>query len=296
MELQQPDQPANSTVYHVDPHELRMHPANEQIYGRLAEENPEYIVALKASIKASGVLEPLLVAEGYILSGHLRCSIALELGLATVPVIDSPLTDPDEIEETIIIANYSRFKPKFERKERFERELPICYTTQAILPQIGLHIVSYVIQYNSLLSYHIKGTSFIPTAANNFCCSLDIFDRLRNAFPCVSNKTVSIADNCSNAFRAVNGICCFSNASVYNRSRVKANTQIKTCPKTRGSLQCRIGRKWSGSFKWRKASSTIHQERYPRTISSAFKVVESDFKMRMPSVRRAWRIASRFKV
>jgi hypothetical protein len=110
MELQQPDQPVNSTVYHVDPHELLMHPANEQIYGRLAEEDPGYIAALKASIKIEGVIDPIIVAGGFIISGHLRCSIALELGLPTVPVIYSPMTDSDEIEETIIMANYARCK------------------------------------------------------------------------------------------------------------------------------------------------------------------------------------------
>jgi len=104
----------------LNPHSLRPHPLNERLYGR--EDNS----ALRASIEAGGILNPLIVTrELTIISGHRRHAIALELDLPTIPVVISPLADDREIEEAIIRANIARDKTNYQLAREYQRLKPI---------------------------------------------------------------------------------------------------------------------------------------------------------------------------
>ena len=69
--------------------ELKDHPQNALLYGK-----DESIEDLIKSIRANGMLEPLLITkDGRIISGHRRYRAALALGLTEVPVrILRPMT------------------------------------------------------------------------------------------------------------------------------------------------------------------------------------------------------------
>ena len=84
---------------------LRPHPENARIYGDGADEG------LVTSVRAKGVLAPLLItAEDQIISGHRRWDAARRCGLATVPVVVFPSTDPLDILEALLEANQQRTK------------------------------------------------------------------------------------------------------------------------------------------------------------------------------------------
>ncbi len=90
---------------------------NDEIYKRVRADDPS-VVALAASVRAHGVLDPLIVtADGVILSGHRRHAAARLAGLTTVPVIyrrDIHSADPDFVEK-LVEANRSRDKTADER-------------------------------------------------------------------------------------------------------------------------------------------------------------------------------------
>lgn len=68
----------------VPPGLLKPHPKNSEYYDDVSPEKREEI---KQSIRAHGIRDPIKITPDYtILAGHLRHSIALELGLETVPV------------------------------------------------------------------------------------------------------------------------------------------------------------------------------------------------------------------
>lgn len=71
----------------LNPSLLKPTPENWLIYRR-PEETPYEFADLKATIKANGVTDPILVSKDlYIISGHRRHQAAVELGLETVPVM-----------------------------------------------------------------------------------------------------------------------------------------------------------------------------------------------------------------
>lgn len=70
---------------HRAPHDLRAHSENAIIFGD--PEESEAFETLVSSIRNHGILEPLAIkADGTVLSGHLRRSVAIKLGLKKVPV------------------------------------------------------------------------------------------------------------------------------------------------------------------------------------------------------------------
>ena len=112
--------PDDGTVEQYDPRSLQAHPLNAQLYGEEAGDD------LRASIAVHGILTPLLITrEAVIISGHRRHAVALELGLATVPVTVSPLTDQLDIKEALIRANIARTKSNYQRAREYQQLKPI---------------------------------------------------------------------------------------------------------------------------------------------------------------------------
>jgi len=97
-----------------DPKSLHPHPLSVQIYRDGATDE------LRDSIKAKGIYEPLLITwDNTVVSGHRRLACALELGLEAVPVTDTGLTDPLDIEEAVIEANRYREKTTEQKAREF---------------------------------------------------------------------------------------------------------------------------------------------------------------------------------
>jgi len=104
------------SITHRAPDTLRAHPLNEQLYDseRDADE-------LAASVAAHGVLTALTVdQDGTILSGHRRWQAARAAGLATVPVVVRPVSDPLEAEHLLLESNRQREKSYTERMREAE--------------------------------------------------------------------------------------------------------------------------------------------------------------------------------
>lgn len=87
---------------------LRPHPENSRIFGE--PEDSEEFESIKADIKRRGIEEPLrALANGCIISGHLRREVAEQLGLKTVPVIVvEPFADYRGELEALIKSNTER--------------------------------------------------------------------------------------------------------------------------------------------------------------------------------------------
>ncbi len=103
---------AQATVRLMPLVELRRHPLNDAIYGDRADDE------LVARVQMHGIIHPLLVvADGTVISGHRRLDAARRLGLAAVPVLVSPVSDPLDVEELVIEANRQR-EPSNEQRVR----------------------------------------------------------------------------------------------------------------------------------------------------------------------------------
>lgn len=103
---------------------LRPHPLNETIYGDRADAD------LIASVKAKGVLNPILISQdNLIISGHRRWGAAIAAGLETVPVVVFGSTDPLDIEEALIESNRQRQKTN-EQIGREYKELKRIYNNR----------------------------------------------------------------------------------------------------------------------------------------------------------------------
>jgi protein gp37 len=84
---------------------LRPHPRNHGIYGDVAD------AELVASVRARGVLAPLLIAhDGRIVAGHRRWLAAKQVGLVDVPVVMFASDDELDILEAVIESNRQRAK------------------------------------------------------------------------------------------------------------------------------------------------------------------------------------------
>jgi len=101
----------------VDPKNLKNHMLNIKLYGD--KPDPE----LKKLIDENGVLEPIVVTpDNTIISGHRRNQCAKMLGLKEVPVIiRQDLTDPLEIEKTLILSNKQREKTTELKAREYQR-------------------------------------------------------------------------------------------------------------------------------------------------------------------------------
>lgn len=101
----------------VDPKNLKNHLLNIKLYGDKPDQE------LKKLIEENGVLEPIVVTpDNTIISGHRRNQCAKMLGLKEVPVIiRQDLTDPLEIEKTLILSNKQREKTTELKAREYQR-------------------------------------------------------------------------------------------------------------------------------------------------------------------------------
>jgi ParB-like chromosome segregation protein Spo0J len=110
----------NLPLWNLPTEELYPSPENEQLYRPIVASDPE-MVALTASVKAEGILEPLVVTQdGYILSGHRRHAAATAAGLPRVPCRVYPMRreeDPDRFVQLLRAFNRQRVKT-FDEKMR----------------------------------------------------------------------------------------------------------------------------------------------------------------------------------
>jgi ParB-like chromosome segregation protein Spo0J len=108
----------------MDISRLKAHSMNAEIYGDAEPDD-----GLLESIKANGILEPLVVTpDGTILSGHRRWRAALNLGFADVPAREMKLnTDIDE-QATILEFNRQREKTFSQRMREAEKLKEIAAT------------------------------------------------------------------------------------------------------------------------------------------------------------------------
>jgi ParB-like nuclease domain len=88
-------------------------PENDDIYNRIALDDPE-MIELARSIKTHGVQQPLLVSQdGYIISGHRRRIAAKIAGLMMVPVRTHTVSrtqDPEAFLKLLVEMNSQRIK------------------------------------------------------------------------------------------------------------------------------------------------------------------------------------------
>lgn len=97
--------------------ELSPHPLNEEIYGDRADGD------LIASVKAKGILNPILISpSNVIISGHRRWGAAIAIGLVDVPIVIFGSDDPLDVAEALIESNRQRQKTN-EQIGREYREL-----------------------------------------------------------------------------------------------------------------------------------------------------------------------------
>jgi len=102
---------AKNTILEVDAEMLKPHPLNDEIYSDGADAD------LVDSIKKVGVLHRIVVTPTYtIISGHRRWSAAMNAGLEKVPIeIREDLTDPLDVEESLILSNRNRDRTNEQR-------------------------------------------------------------------------------------------------------------------------------------------------------------------------------------
>ncbi len=102
-----------AAVVQVQLSAIRPSPENNDVYGELSLSDPD-VANLLASIRASGLLEPLRISkDNYLISGHRRRFCALLAGLETVPVIRDPISyanDREAFLRLLIEANSQRKK------------------------------------------------------------------------------------------------------------------------------------------------------------------------------------------
>ena len=91
------------TVEWVDPHTLRPHPRNREVYGDMAPPS-DLLDSISHGWIASSILEAL--PDGTLITGHLRRFAAIHLHLAQVPVIyREDLTDDESAQVAELLRN-----------------------------------------------------------------------------------------------------------------------------------------------------------------------------------------------
>lgn len=81
-----PASPKTSTVEYRNIIDVHPSPENDDLYQPVSDDDEEF-VSLIESVKADGILDPIIITEdGYILSGHRRRAAAMRAGLDVVPV------------------------------------------------------------------------------------------------------------------------------------------------------------------------------------------------------------------
>lgn len=90
-----------SDVQQIAPSKLKVNPLNSDYF---REESDDYFTQLREDVRLRGIIVPLLAKrDDILLAGHNRLRVALELGLATVPVQYVLDALPEKAEREFII-------------------------------------------------------------------------------------------------------------------------------------------------------------------------------------------------
>lgn len=118
-------------IVNVSPSELIPHPERPRIGSTLSTDDEKYQL-IKESIRTEGILNPLKVQSKtqYLLAGHTRQRIALELGLETVPVIYYDIDDDEALFE-LVIDNHLRAADE-------KDPIKMAQTYKSIVDMVGL--------------------------------------------------------------------------------------------------------------------------------------------------------------
>ena len=96
------DKPGRLRIRHVDPKALTPAPYNDEVRTMTVGARAK----LRASLEVFGFVEPILVntRTGWIVGGHRRTEVAIEMGLEVVPVVERDL-DPEQEKALSILLN-----------------------------------------------------------------------------------------------------------------------------------------------------------------------------------------------
>lgn len=108
----------NMQIIMEDPQHLSRHALHIAIYGQ------ESISALIENIRDVGIQTPLLITQDHrIISGYRRWQAAINLGLPTVPVQISSLTEEDDIAKMLILSNKDNRERTAQQKAKEVQQL-----------------------------------------------------------------------------------------------------------------------------------------------------------------------------
>jgi len=138
---------------------------------------------LTASIKAKGVLQPILVrrinGKHEIVAGHRRYQASIDAGLETIPVIEKNLTDEEAL-EIQVIENSQREDPNpMEEAWGFKRLVDLGKHTPETLAAKIDHSVRYVMERISLLRLSDKAQEKVASGEISMGHAL-LLTRLKN--------------------------------------------------------------------------------------------------------------------
>jgi ParB-like chromosome segregation protein Spo0J len=112
-------------ISEADPSELEPHPKNDEIYGD-TDDVADLEDSFLNSVRANGVLEPLVVTEGKrIISGHRRWLAASYHDLDAVPVRYTEFDSELDEREAIIECNRQREKSRWQKINEFDEMLEL---------------------------------------------------------------------------------------------------------------------------------------------------------------------------
>jgi len=105
--------PGQVRVVEIPLADIRPAPENDRLYRPVDPADPA-IVALAQSIRAHGVMEPLVITrDGWLLSGHRRLAAARLAGLKSLPCRIEPIRRTDDIDRFVkLLAEYNRQREK----------------------------------------------------------------------------------------------------------------------------------------------------------------------------------------
>jgi ParB-like chromosome segregation protein Spo0J len=98
-------------------------PENDRIYRPIDPADPE-LVALAASIRQHGVIEPIVVTlDGFILSGHRRYAAAELAGLIEIPCRVKAINRADDVARFVVLLREHNRQREKTNEERLREEI-----------------------------------------------------------------------------------------------------------------------------------------------------------------------------
>lgn len=101
--------------------------------------DPASLDELVASIRAQGILQPLLVTpDGVIVAGHRRYAASVRVGLAAVPVVVRAMTEAEQLEAMLVENLQREALSPLQEARAFKRMIDGGYTQADVARRLGL--------------------------------------------------------------------------------------------------------------------------------------------------------------